>query len=189
MAIETNWFVVTGAPCSGKTTVLKLLTQNGYKFTPDAARIFIEGLAEMGVKLEEMRKDPAEFQRLVAGIRRRTEDELTQDSIVFLDRAVPDSLTYYRSYNLDPHPEVVEASTKYRYKAVFVFDRLSHIEYDGVRVEEIERQKYLDRELELEYQKLGYDTIRVPVCDPAERCEILLSHLKKCGLKLLQPKG
>ena len=39
--IQTEWIVFTGAPCSGKTTILEALTDKGYKVVYEADREFL----------------------------------------------------------------------------------------------------------------------------------------------------
>jgi predicted ATPase len=50
---ETNWYVITGAPSSGKTTLLKELEELGYRVIHEVARAFIE----MEMEQANARKD------------------------------------------------------------------------------------------------------------------------------------
>lgn len=38
IGVRTNWHVITGAPCSGKTTLIDLLTDKGFRTVPETAR-------------------------------------------------------------------------------------------------------------------------------------------------------
>jgi predicted ATPase len=40
---KTNWYVITGAPCSGKTSVIRELEKRGYRVVHEVARAYIEG--------------------------------------------------------------------------------------------------------------------------------------------------
>ena len=40
---QTNWHVITGASCSGKTTLINLIENNGFKTIPEVARQYFEG--------------------------------------------------------------------------------------------------------------------------------------------------
>ena len=53
--IDTKWYVITGAPCSGKTTVLKELGARGIDWNPEVARVFIEEQQATGRTLEQIR--------------------------------------------------------------------------------------------------------------------------------------
>ena len=68
-SLESKWYVITGGPSSGKTTVLKKLAELGYLTYPEAARVFIDGEMAKGKSLKEIRGDEAEFQRKVLKIK------------------------------------------------------------------------------------------------------------------------
>jgi ABC-type Fe3+/spermidine/putrescine transport system ATPase subunit len=36
-SVQTNWCVITGASCSGKTTIIKLLANKGFQTVPEGA--------------------------------------------------------------------------------------------------------------------------------------------------------
>ena len=40
--VQTNWYVITGAPCSGKTTLIEQLADKGYRTIPETARLYME---------------------------------------------------------------------------------------------------------------------------------------------------
>jgi len=40
--VRTNWHVITGAPCSGKATLIDLLTDKGFQTVPETGRQYME---------------------------------------------------------------------------------------------------------------------------------------------------
>ncbi|PIS15984.1 hypothetical protein COT62_00785 [Candidatus Roizmanbacteria bacterium CG09_land_8_20_14_0_10_41_9] len=58
---KNNWYVITGAPSAGKTTLLKELEKKGYTVIYEAARIIIDREMKKGKKLSEIRKNELEF--------------------------------------------------------------------------------------------------------------------------------
>jgi len=60
---KPKWYVITGGPCSGKTTIIKELRKIGYIVYPEAARIFIDKEIRKGRLLKEIRKNEAKFQK------------------------------------------------------------------------------------------------------------------------------
>jgi len=179
--ISTRWCVITGAPCSGKTTVLEALEQMGFKWIPEAARLYIDAELAKGRSIEEIRRDEATFQRGLVATKARIESELAPNETVFLDRAMPDSLTYYRVARLDP-AEVFEISKRFRYHRVFIFDRLP-FEQDGARTETAESSVFLDKQLEIDYHELGYDVARIPVATVQERVQLILDSIENQSAK------
>jgi predicted ATPase len=140
--INTNWIVFTGAPCSGKTTVLDRLKKQGYHYVPEVARIYIESELAKGRDLKAIRENEGEFQRGLILAKAEIEEKLDPQETIFLDRAMPDSISYYKLAGLNPS-EVFELSNRYRYHQVFIFDRLP-IEFDHARTENDSERELLD---------------------------------------------
>ena len=59
--IQTKWCVITGASCSGKTTLIKMLAGNGFRTVPEAGRKYFERELAKGRVIEEIRADPAAY--------------------------------------------------------------------------------------------------------------------------------
>ena len=111
--LKTNWCILTGAPCSGKTTVLNELEKRGFKCIPEVARVYIEQELSKGLTIDEMRADEAAFQKKIIEIKKQIELDLVPEEIVFFDRAMPDSISYLRIAGMDA-AEVIELSKKFR---------------------------------------------------------------------------
>ena len=99
--VKTNWCVITGAPSSGKTSVIDDLARRGYQTEPEVARELIESCLQHGQKIEKVRARNDWLQNEI--LRLKLAHERRQDSkqLVFLDRGIPDSLTYFRIAGLD----------------------------------------------------------------------------------------
>ena len=172
---ETQWCVITGAPSSGKTAVISALAHRGYAIQTEVAREVINlGISE-GRRLEEIRKDVAALQRGILEVCLAREMALDVSKTVFLDRGLPDSITYLKIAGL-PTLEAVTISSLFRYRAVFVFDRLPFV-HDEVRTENEALAEKLDKLLEGDYRALGYAPIRVPVLPIEQRADFVLDHL------------
>jgi len=39
--VQTNWHVITGGPCSGKSTLIDQLANHGFQTVPESARLYI----------------------------------------------------------------------------------------------------------------------------------------------------
>src|SRR3989344_4873456 len=99
---QTNWYVITGGPSSGKTTTVNILRERGYITTMEHARHFLDTQRLKGRTIEEVRKNQREFQLGVLDMQIEQENEIAPEVQVFLDRAIPDALAYYRFLNLTP---------------------------------------------------------------------------------------
>lgn len=172
---KTEWIVITGAPSSGKTSVLMDLAERGYHVEHEVARNYITDLLSKGKKLEDIRSDEGVLQRDILQLKLGREKILHPHESIFIDRGVPDSISYYRIAGLDPI-EARRECCHFSYKAVFVFDRLPIVR-DGVRSETEAVADQLDKMLEEDYTALGYAPIRVPVLSIKERADFILRRL------------
>lgn len=177
----TQWVVITGAPSSGKTSVIEALQKRGYATQEESARAVIEEKLQSGQTLDEVRA-PASAGRLQGEILERKlalEKKLDPHTIAFLDRGIPDSISYFRLAGIDTAPAIA-ASKLYKYRQVFIFDRLP-LQKDGVRSESENIASLLDAAIENDYKAMGYNPVRVPVMPIEERADFILAHLGSCA--------
>jgi predicted ATPase len=175
MNIDKNWYVITGGPSSGKTTVLNELAKSGYTIFPEAARVLIDEETAEGKSIKEIRDNEAEFQRKVFKIKIEIEKKAPKDKIVFFDRAIPDSIAYYQICGLNVK-EVLKFCQEKRYKKIFFFEQLL-FKNDYARVENGETIKKLNRLLKESYEKLGYEVINIPDMPLEDRVKNILSEI------------
>ena len=173
----THWYVFTGAPSSGKTTLLIEMAKRGYQVVPEVARAMIESGLKRGRTLHQIRGDKKAFERVILEKKVSIEKGMRRDEVVFFDRAIPDSIAYFKLAGLDPE-EAISQSPRNHYRAVFLLDRLP-FEKDPVRIEEPDSAKALEGLLEESYTMLGYDVIRLPVLSIKKRLEMVLGTVRK----------
>lgn len=172
---QTNWIVITGAPCSGKTSVIRALETRGYAVVHEVARALIDAALQQGFTLEDLKSDESAFEHRILLEKEKIEAGLSPSALVFLDRAIPDSLAYFIHAGLDIALPL-EKSRLYRYQTIFLFERFQ-FKRDGVRTEDDITAEKIDRLLWESYRQLGYDVIRVPVLPVWERTEYLLARI------------
>ena len=176
MIRQTNWYVVTGGPSSGKTTTVNILKERGYKTTIEHARHYLDTQRINGKTVEEVRQNQIEFQLGVIEMQIEQENALEPNDVVFLDRAIPDSLAYSRFLNLPPDKILLEALTKVVYKKVFILDRLPLIR-DYARTEDEAAQKQIHELLTEVYESLPFPVVHVPVLPPNDRVDYILKNI------------
>jgi predicted ATPase len=174
-----SWYVLTGAPSSGKSTLAEELSGRGYRIVHEAAREVIEKYLAQGRTLEQIRGDATSFQTEVLRQKVRTEAELPRNEVVFLDRGIPDSIAYYAVENVQENDELHVAVRNSKYRKVFILDLISQENFvrDDARSEQWENALALDIALEEAYKSLGYDVVRVPVVPVTERAKFVLMNL------------
>ena len=174
---NTEWIVITGAPSSGKTSVINDLKARGYHVQDEVAREYIEACIASGFSMQDIRADGGKaLQDAILHLKVTREAVLAPKDTVFLDRGIPDSMTYFRLAGLNVAAAKAAAGT-FRYDAVFLFDRLP-IVADGVRVEDEAMASDIDKMLMQDYRSLGYDPVRVPVMPVEKRTDFILNFMQ-----------
>ncbi len=173
---KTNWYVITGGPSSGKTTTVTLLKERGYITTFEHARHYLDTQRLKGRTVEEVRKNQREFQLGVLDMQIEQESEISSDVLVFLDRAIPDALAYYRFLNLPVDEKLTEALRTVFYKKIFVLDSLP-MKNDYARNEDGAAQEKIHDLLIEVYESLHFPVVRVPVLPSDERVDFILKNI------------
>jgi predicted ATPase len=175
---NTNWCAITGAPSSGKTSVIEELAHRGFAIQNEVARELIEQALRHGKTLAQVRDADhvQDLQRRILKLKVAREMGLNRETFIFTDRGTPDSITYFRLAKMDV-AAAIEASKIFRYKAVFLFERLPAFTHDDVRTESEQQAREIEQMLESDYKALGYDVIRVPVLTVAGRADFILSRI------------
>ena len=174
---KERWYVLTGGPRSGKTTVLELLAQKGYRTVSEAARTYIEGEFAKGKTIEEIRENEIEFQKALIEMKRATEQELPQDETIFFDRGMHDSEAYLQMRGVTDDSVLAEALSGASYRRVFLLDRLPY-KQDSVRTETPEEAERIHALITEAYERAGIPLERIPVFPtPEERAAYLLTRI------------
>ncbi len=177
LAAQNNWYVITGAPHSGKSTIIKLLQKKSYQIRDEAARILIDSELAKGRALSEIRANELDFQRQVLKMKIKMEEEADSNQIIFWDRGIPDSEAYYRLIEAKLDKILVEANRNCQYKKVFLMDYFPYHQ-DYARVESELEQVKRHHLLEEAYQKIKTSIIKVPVMESDEdRFNFILNNL------------
>ncbi len=173
---QTHWQVITGAPCSGKTTLIEALEARGYSVVHELARAQIQRELAKGRTLAEIKAGALAFQGHILAEKIRTEAAFSPDQRLFFDRALPDSIAYFTLHGLDTGP-IFQACQRFRYQAVFLLQRFP-FQADGVRSEDEAIAQKLESLVIDAYEGLGYRLIHVPRMPLARRVEFVLESLE-----------
>lgn len=176
MRSETNWCVITGGPSSGKTTTVNILRERGYVTTIEHARHYIDTQRISGRSVEEIRANQLAFQRGIIDMQVEQESRIDPQALVFLDRALPDALAYYRFLGLPSDAAYLSLLRPRVYRAVLILDLLP-LAKDYARTEDNAAQIEIHRQLKEVYTELGYRPLAVPALPPDERVDFMLTAL------------
>jgi len=172
-----NWYVFTGGPSAGKTTLLQFLEKKGFIVQYEAARAYFDQQIALGKSITEIRSDEASFQQTVLELKIQNESKLPANELILFDRGIPDSIAYYEIAGLPiDDPYLQRAVNNSCYKKVFLLELLD-FEADYARTDAKDAERI--QALLLKYYELeGYKVIQVPAISVEKRADFILNHLE-----------
>jgi len=171
-----NWYVIIGASCAGKTSLVSELERRGYTVVHESARHFIDQEIQKGKTIQDIRKDERLFQQHILEMKINIEKGLNAEELTFFDRGIPDTQAFWELYNFPPNPLLEESLRTCSYKKVFLLEKLPYAP-DAVRVETEEQQNKLHDLLEKAYRACGFPIMNVPAIPLVARADFILKNL------------
>lgn len=184
--------VLTGAPYSGKTTVIDALRERGYPVISEAAIMVINAIhgliPEGAVRWRE--KYLESFQYLISQKQYELENIPQNGEVLFLDRGAFDGYAFAMHFEKEFSEACKKLASKSKYDEVFLFDLVTPFDprSDTGRIETEEDCRKLQVLLELAYYRNGYTPIDVPLMSVEDRVKFILGKIQGgqtiCQLKL-----
>jgi predicted ATPase len=174
--VKNSWYVLTGGPGSGKTTILLELEKMGHNVVNEAARVVIDEEMAKGLSIEQIRADEKSFQKKVLDKKLDTEKKLDKDKLTFFDRGMHDTVAYLELINNEVSEELRKLIHKSKYKKVFLLEPLPY-QKDYARIEDREQVARLNELLYNAYHKARIPVIKVPENGIEERVKFILDNL------------
>ena len=169
-------YVITGGPCSGKSTIITALHQRGFVVVPESAREVLRvGSANPLV-------DNYEFQRHVLE-QQKVFERLNPGSPRFLDRSLHDSIGYCKFWGNEIPPDVMKAISRRKYAKVFFLEPVGDYTKDAQRKETPEQAIQIAKCVEEGYISAEFTPIKVQAFSESrrtsikKRLEFILDHV------------
>lgn len=170
-----NWYIITGGPCAGKSTTIKILKKRGYRTTEETARLYFASQIQKGLTNEQIRENPQKLQVAILHNQIALEAKYPHEQLLFLDRAIPDSYGYFMYHDL-VIPKVLTNNIKDHYKGVFFLEHVP-ARTDRIRTESEEQMQKIEKCMYDAYEKFGFSVIRVPFMYKEKRVDFILNHI------------
>lgn len=178
MVMNKNFFIITGAMGSGKSTIIRALHKQGFHVVDEPARqILAEQRLFQGHGVPE--KNPQLFTELMLSrsLYFYSKHQSTTGP-VFFDRGVPDMMAYASLFDLGLRSVKRAAKTCCYNKTVFITADWEEIyTTDEERTMSYEQAKAFGQSLRTIYQDLGYRLVKIPKMDIVQRADFIISEV------------
>ncbi|NCO11284.1 hypothetical protein CO038_03210 [Candidatus Pacearchaeota archaeon CG_4_9_14_0_2_um_filter_39_13] len=163
--MKSKFYVLTGACCTGKTTLINELSKLGYETIREGTETYAS---------EDSGED---FDRKMFEYRKKQMDLKKDKGTVFCDRGLIDTIAYYKIRNRRVPSEFIEHMKKVTYEKVFILGDLGFYRNTSERKMLREEQKEFEKKLIDAYQNMGYEIEFIPKDTTTERLHQILSFL------------
>jgi predicted ATPase len=177
---EDRFFVITGGPGSGKTTLIEALASSGLARSTEAGRAIIKEQASVGGNALPW-ADRGAFAELMFNWEMGSYDWArgVKGPVIF-DRGIPDVIGYLTLVKL-PVPEHMErAAREFRYHGnVFISPPWPEIfGQDTERKQTFEEARATYDVMVKTYSAYGYSLVPLPLVSVEERVEFVVEHIR-----------
>ena len=178
---KENFYIVTGGPRVGKTTLLNGLANRGFKIVPeDARKIIRQQIENNGDGLPWKNKEL--YTRLMLKASSKSYQAASQNNsdIYFFDRGIIDSLCYAYMIGLPISTEMDNIAKTYRYnRKIFILPPWLEIYHtDNERKQTWEEATMTFTKMKEAYSKYDYEIIEVPKGTTEDRINFVLNNIK-----------
>lgn len=178
-SVETKKIVITGAPGTGKTSLIEALKKKGYFCLDEISRQVTREAQKKGIS-QLFLKDPLLFSELLleGRVAQYLEAKESDSEIIFLDRGIPDISAYMDYFGNNYPPEFKNTAKNFPYDEVFLLPPWEDIYIsDEERYESFEQARVIHDFIAETYISEGYQPIELPHGTIEERVSFLLDRL------------
>lgn len=171
-----RFFIITGGPGSGKSTLIDALEQRGYARSIEAGRGVIQDQVAIGGDALPWENQSAFAELMLCWEMRSYRNAQRASGVAFFDRGVPDVIGYLQLMKLPVPAHVYKAADIFRYnRKVFIAPPWPEIfAQDGERKQDFEEAVRTYDAMVHTYEKLLYELIELPRVSVEERVEFVL---------------
>jgi predicted ATPase len=168
--------IISGGPGAGKTTLIEALSQQGFATYGEVSRDLIEQQSQYEDGILPWDNLPA-FAALCLEAMLLQKQQANQQTVAFLDRAIPDICGYLSQAGLEIESKYSSASKGYHKQVFFCRPEASIYVQDEIRPYPFDGAIQIHDSLVALYQQLGYEVIDVPFMSVSERVQFVQRQL------------
>jgi predicted ATPase len=178
-----RFFVLTGGPGSGKSTLIEALRAACYSGMPEAGRGVIQDQMAIGGGALPWNNPTLFAEMMLAWVMRSYRNAQQGPGVVFFDRGVVDVAGYLRLLGMPVPKHVEKAIELFRYnREVFVAPPWEEIfEQDHERKQDFNEAIRTCEAVTAAYLEFGYELVELPRASVEERVRFVLETAKMHG--------
>ena len=171
-------YVITGAPGTGKTSIINALKERGYCCIDENSREIITEQIQNGGEILPWKNQIA-FENLISSKRAKQYASIPKDEICFFDRSAIDCVAYLKVNNLETSAEILDVIKNCEFNSTVFYTPIWEEIYtnDSERKENIEKAQIIEDLLLSTYQYFDYTLIQIPKLTIEERVDFILSKI------------
>ena len=171
-------YIITGAPGTGKTTIINALIKEGYSCAEEISRELIAEQLSIGGDILPWKNQIA-FENHIANLRKEQYLNCSEKENYFFDRSSIDCIAYLKANKLEITSEISQITKECIFnKQVFITPLWEEIYInDGERIEDIKSALNIENSIIKTYKSLGYNLITVPKLSVKERVNFIISKI------------
>tara|TARA_R110002072_G_scaffold193809_2_gene350961 strand:+ start:4026 stop:4565 length:540 start_codon:yes stop_codon:yes gene_type:complete len=177
--LKPNRIVITGAPGTGKSSLIKELESQGHPCLHEISREVILQARKEGYEQLFLEKPLLFSELLIEGrVKQYHSATALTDNFLFYDRGLHDVVAYLH-YVDEKYPEEMQlVCNKHRYDMIFILPPWEEIyTSDNERYESFEEAKKIHYYLESAYKSYNYKPILVPIGSIEERVTFIIDTI------------
>ncbi len=174
-----NRIVITGAPGTGKTTLIKALKNEGFLCFDEISRAIINEYQLEGIP-NPFKTHAVQFSdRLFTGrVQQFTVAKNSSQKTAFYDRAIHDVIAYLQHTKSTIPNHYIATAKKNTYTSIFITPPWEAIyTKDNERFESFEEATKIHKSLINTYRNFGYTPIEIPLESVSNRVSFILKKL------------
>lgn len=179
MQEQERFFVVTGGPGSGKTTLIDAFSAKGLRAMPEAGRAVIKDQTATGGSALPWGDRAAFAEAMLGRDLQSFQDASNAEGTVLFDRGLPDLVGYLTLCGLPVPAHFREAVRSFRYnRTVFIAPPWPEIfRQDEERKQSVEEARQTFDAMVRAYTEFGYELTHLPLAPTPDRASFILERI------------
>ena len=165
-------YIITGAPGTGKTSIINELKKRTFNCIDEYARKVIS-------KTRHTHSEIIACENIIANMRTQEYLNSPKDRLCFFDRSALDCVAYLKINNLDPTSEIHKNIKICNFNTTVFYTPIWERIYknDNERKENIKQARKIEAFILETYRAYGYKLVQIPKLTITERADFIISKI------------